>query len=77
MKIAGMDMPHVREDFLSKVEFECSLSIQDWDRRMLKQAIYIPHTILRTLHEIMCTAAEKTFMGNYNEGAYKTGKDEA
>lgn len=77
MKIAGIDMPNVREDFLSKVEFDCALAVQDWDQRMMAHGISIPQTLLITLHELMCTAAEKTIMGNYDEGNYKTGGDEA
>lgn len=75
MKIAGIEMPHVREDFGSKVEFECALAVQDYHDRMMKYGISIPQTILITLHEIMCAAAEKTVMGNYDEGNYNTGKD--
>jgi hypothetical protein len=75
MKIAGIEMPHVKEDLLSKVEFECALAVQDYDTRMMKFGISIPQNLLITMHEIMCTAAEKTIMGNYDEGNYKTGKD--
>jgi len=75
MRIAGIEMPNVREDFLSRVEFICADSVGYWDAKMLELGISIPLNIKITLHEIMCTAAEKTIMGNYDEGNYKTGKD--
>lgn len=67
MKIAGMDMPNVSEDFGAKVEFECALAVEDYDKRMMKHGIAIPQQILVTLHEIMCGAAAKTIMGAYDE----------
>ena len=68
MKIAGIEMPNVREDFAAKVEFECACAVQDYHDRMMGFGISIPQNILITLHEIMCVAAEKTIMGNYDEG---------
>jgi len=74
MRIAGIEMPHVKEDFLSRVEYECADSVGYWDAKLLELGVSIPPNIKITLFEIMCTAAEKTIMGNYDEGNYKTGK---
>jgi hypothetical protein len=75
MKIAGIEMPHVKQDLLSKVEFECALAVEDWHNRMMQFGISVPQNLQYTLFEIMCTAAEKTVMGNYDEGNYKSKKD--
>lgn len=64
-------MPNVKEDLLSKVEYACALAVKDYDDRMMEFGISIPQNLLITLHEIMCTAAEKTILGNYDEGYYK------
>ena len=67
MKIGGIDMPIVDEDFNSKVEFACANACQDWDDRMMELGISIPLTIMQTMHELMCVAAMKTVMGMYDE----------
>lgn len=77
MKIGGIDMPIVQEDFGSNIEFECALAVEDWHNRMMKFGISVPQNLQYTIFEIMCTAATKTVMGLYDEDRDKGEEEEA
>ena len=77
MKIGGINMPIVQEEFGSNVEFECALAVEDWHNRMMKFGINVPQHLQYTIFEIMCTAATKTVMGLYDEDSDKGEQEEA
>jgi hypothetical protein len=76
MKIGGIDMPIVQEDFGSNLEHECALAIEDWNSRMFKLGVGIPHDRQVLVFEMMCVVAHRTVMGLYEENGNDKDRDD-
>ena len=76
MKIGGIDMPIVQEDFGSNLEYECALAVEDWNNRMIKMGVGIPHDRQVLVFEMMCVVAHRTVMGLYEENGNDKDRDD-